>query len=248
MTKRETEPFHVGLTAEAVIDAAVEPTRESHLLSWSIRDLAKRLGVNPSAIYHHVDGKDLLCRRVAERVGEGLVVPDPGLEWQDWFRELLLTMGPMVMQYPGVAKWMLLHGPNTQAVMPGFTAGFAALTRAGFGEQAGHAFALLMNNPLLSIALGDDRLLHEEDGPRDHASMMREFERISTGQPGMDVFKNSLMRPYAEGGESAVRARFGYFRFCIDITITGLNAWLEAGLPDGSTPTASATPTQEGGD
>ena len=37
--------FHVGLTPERVVDAAVDLTRESHLMSWSIRDLASRLGV-----------------------------------------------------------------------------------------------------------------------------------------------------------------------------------------------------------
>ncbi|MFV0434986.1 MAG: TetR/AcrR family transcriptional regulator [Leucobacter sp.] len=224
-----------GLNHDLVVDAAVELTRESHLFSWSIRDLAKRLGVGPSTIYHHVGGKDLLCRRVVERVGEHLVVPDPGLDWREWFRELLTSMGPIAMQYPGVAKWMLLHGPNTQAVMPAFGAGFAALNRAGFGEHTSIAYALLMNNPMLTIALGDDRLLHEEDGPRDHAAMMHEFQRVAAGQPGMDTFMNALMRPYADGGESAAQARFAYFRFCIEITIAGLSSWLESGLTPFST-------------
>lgn len=86
MTEAVAEPFHVGLTPDAVIDAAVELTRESHLFSWSIRDLAKRVGVNPSTIYYHVGGKDLLCRRVMERIATDLMIPDPSLGWQDWFR------------------------------------------------------------------------------------------------------------------------------------------------------------------
>lgn len=243
MTGTSAGPSPRGLSHDAVVDAAVELTRESHLFAWSIRDLAKRLGVGTSTVYHHVGGKDLLCRRVVERVGENLVPPDPDLDWQNWFREFLLTVGLAVIQYPGTAKWTLLHGPNTQAAMPAFGAGFAALTRAGFGQHASLAYALLMNNPMLSIALGDDRLLHEEDGPRDHAAMMRDFERVSAGLPGMGDFANTLMRPYAEGGETAAQARLAYFRFCIEITMAGLQAWLEAGLPAWDATTAR-TPSE----
>lgn len=241
------EPFHAGLTPDAVIDAAVQLTRESHLFSWSIRDLAKRLGVGSSAVYHHVGGKDLLCRRVVERVAEQLVVPDPSLHWQDWFRELLFTMGPIAMRYPGTAKWMLLHGPTIQAVLPAFGAGLAALGRAGFGDRASVAYALLFNNPMLTVAMGDDRLQHEEDGPRDHAAMMREFEQLAAGQPGAEAFMDSLMRPYAAGGESAAQARLAYFRFCVEITIAGLDAWLAAQTGASPDPGAGHASTEQKG-
>lgn len=69
--------FHVGLTADRVVDAALELTSESHLMGWSIRDLARHLGVAPSVVYHHVGGKDILSRRVAERVLMRMVTPDP---------------------------------------------------------------------------------------------------------------------------------------------------------------------------
>ncbi len=247
MAEAADAPFHVGLSHDAVVDAAVELTRESHLFSWSIRDLARRLGVGPSAIYHHVGGKDLLCRRVVERVAEQLVVPDPVLDWQDWFRELLLTLGPLAMQYPGTAKWLLMHGPATQVVMPVFTTGLAALERAGFGEHTSVAYALLINNPMLTVSMGDDRLQHEEDGPRDHAAMMRDFRRIAVGQPGVETFMNSLMAPYADGGEAAARARMAYFRLCIEITIAGLGTWLATqSSPTQSSPTRTTGTAQNG--
>lgn len=226
------EPFHVGLTPEAVIDAAVELTRESHLLGWSIRDLARRLGVNPSTIYHHVGGKDLLCRRVVERVSEKLVTPDPALEWQDWFRTLLFGMGPIVMEYPGTAKWILMHGPTVPAIMPAMGTGFLPLARAGFGENTYRAVALLINTATTTIAMGDDRLQHEEDGPRDHAAMMREFERMTAGIPQADGFARAMIRPFAAGGQASHDARIAYYRFAIEIAIAGLETWLADGTPD----------------
>ncbi len=221
-----TTRFHAGLTPEAVVAAAVELTRESHLFSWSIRDLARRLGVSPSAIYHHVGGKDLLCRRVVEEVATRLAVPDPDLSWQDWFRELLFAMGPVAMEYPGVAKWMLMHGPVIQAVLPTIDTGFAAMRRAGFGEMTGFAYALLFNTAMLTVTSGDDRKQHEEDGPRDHAAMMREFSRLAAGRPEAEAFADSTMRPFAEGGDTAAQARVDYYRFCVEITISGLTTWL----------------------
>ncbi|WP_315131047.1 hypothetical protein [uncultured Actinomyces sp.] len=42
---RASRPYHVGLTPTAIIDVAVEATRGTGLDSWSVRDLAGRLGV-----------------------------------------------------------------------------------------------------------------------------------------------------------------------------------------------------------
>ena len=54
------DSYHVGLDTGAVIDAAVELSRGAGLTAWSLRDLAERLGVAPSVIYHHVGGRELL--------------------------------------------------------------------------------------------------------------------------------------------------------------------------------------------
>jgi len=227
-------PFHVGLTAELVVDAAVELTRASHLLSWSLRDLAGRLGVAPSVIYHHVGGKDLLCRRVVERVLDRIELPPADLDWPDWFRELLLSAGPLVAAYPGVAKWMLMHGPTIPAALPILEAGMAALRRGGFGERSELAYALLLNTAMLSISVGDDRLQHEGDGPRDHATMMAEFHRMPTASDEARSLGREFLRPFAEGGDAAARMRENYYRFAVDTTIAGLAATLppEKGSPE----------------
>ncbi|MFT4167376.1 MAG: TetR family transcriptional regulator [Microlunatus sp.] len=227
MARTASTPFHVGLTPERITDAAVELTRESHLLTWSVRDLAARLGVAPSVIYHHVGGKDLVCRRVVESVISLIELPPLELSWQEWFRELLYGIGPLAESYPGVAKWMIMHGPTIPAALPTLEAGMAVLERAGFGDQTAFAYALLLNNAMLTISISDDRLEHEGDGPRDHASMMTEFEQMPTASAAVRAMGRELMRPFAEGGETAARIREAYYRFVIDTTIDGLGAALE---------------------
>ena len=219
-------PFHVGLTPARVVDAAVELTRESHLMSWSIRELASRLGVTVSAIYHHVGGKDLLCRRVVEQMLLGIEAPDVELAWQQWFRTLLLTAGPRAAEYPGSAKWMLMHGPTLPPALPVLEAGLSVLDRAGFGERAPIAYAVLLNNAMLTISMADDRLQHEDDGPRDHATMMAELRELPTASAGVRAMGQEFIRPFAEGGETAARVRWEYYGFVVDTTIAGLDATL----------------------
>ncbi|MFJ2544020.1 TetR/AcrR family transcriptional regulator [Microbacterium sp. NPDC087589] len=224
-------PFHVGLTPTLVVDSAADLTRESHLMSWSIRDLARRLGVAPSVIYHHVGGKDLLCRRVVERMLERIELPAPELPWQDWFRGLLWSAGPRAAEYPGTAKWMLMHGPTLPAVLPILDAGISALQRAGFGGRSEIAYAVLLNNAMLTISISDDRLQHEGDGPRDHATMMSEFQAISTASAAVHRMGQEFIRPFADGGDAASRMRWNYYRAVVDSTVSGVDATLRLGDP-----------------
>jgi len=215
-------PFHVGLTPEHIIDVAVELTRTSHLSGWSIRDLARALDVAPSVIYHHVGGKDLLGRHVVERVLVRLEAPPATLRWQEWFEALLDSIYLVVSPYPGVAKWLLMHGPTFPSVLPIIDTGVTALRRAGFGEQAEFAYAALLNNAILTISIGDDRLLHEDDGPRDHATMMAEFRRAAAETRDGTPLDESFIAALAEGGSESAQQRERYYQYIVQTTIAGV--------------------------
>ncbi len=222
-------PFHVGLTPATIVDAATELTRESHLFGWSLRDLAGRLEVAPSVIYHHVGGKDLLARHVVERVLTQLKLPAE-TDWQGWFRELLHSGYPLICAHPGVAKWTLLHGPTFPVVAPIVDAGIAALRRAGFGAQTSLAYATILNNAMLTISIGDERLLHEADGPRDHATMMEEFRRAAAQSTGAGALAEDLLSPLTTNEHTAAEVRERYFRFVVETTLAGLEQVVS---PDG---------------
>ncbi|EYT54727.1 TetR family transcriptional regulator [Leucobacter sp. UCD-THU] len=223
MTVPASTPFHLGLTPERIIDAAQQLTRESNLFGWSIRDLARRLQVTPSVIYHHVGGKDLLAKRVAERVIASIHAPDGALEWQEWFRRLLIdAVYPAAVSHPGVAKWLLMHGVPFPSAAGIFEVGIGKLERAGIEPGALIAYSAIMNNATLTISMGDERLLHEEDGPRDHAAMMAEFQRAYTDHPRMAALGDEFIAGFAEGGETAARLREQYYRYVVEVTLTGV--------------------------
>lgn len=232
---RSDKPFHIGLTAAQVTQAAVELTRETHLMSWSIRDLAARLGVSASVIYHHIGGKDLLSRAVAERVIGSLIVPPvDGAQWRGWFTELLYAQGPRIAEYPGVAKWMLMHGPTIPTALPILEGGMTLLQRAGFGDRASYAYALLLNTATMTISVADDRLAHEGDGPRDHAAMMTEFARVTRDSEAARAMGEEFIGAFAAGGDAAAAIRWEYYRFAIDTAIAGLATLLDTGAREGN--------------
>ncbi|MFC7432659.1 MULTISPECIES: TetR/AcrR family transcriptional regulator [unclassified Agrococcus] len=222
-------PFHVGLTPERVVDVAVALTRETHLLGWSVRDLARRLDVAASVLYHHVGSKDLIVRRVVERVLGAIDLPSDDLSWQDWFRGLILPARAVIGAHPGVAKWLLLHGPTLTLTVPTVESGVAALQRAGLGDHAALAYATLVNNTLAAIAMGDDRRLVEDDGPRDHAAMLASME--SSTSEAIALIAATLVEPFLGEAEDVAAADDAYFSFILETTIAGLESLHARGWP-----------------
>lgn len=219
-------PFHVGLTPERIVAEAVALTRESHLMGWSVRDLARRLGVAASVLYHHVGGKDVIVRRVVEHVLDDIALPDPRLEWQDWFRAIVLPAREIVGAHPGVAKWLLMHGPTLPLLVPTVELGVAALQRAGFGERSALAYAALVNNALSAVAMGDDRRLVDDDGPRDHAAMLADFQ--TSDSETIALIGATLVEPFLGDAEQAHATDEAYFSFILETTIAGLESLLAA--------------------
>jgi AcrR family transcriptional regulator len=55
--------YRTGITAEQIVDAAVELTRQRVLYGWSIRDLVAAIGTSPSVVYRRVGGRLRVLRQ-----------------------------------------------------------------------------------------------------------------------------------------------------------------------------------------
>jgi AcrR family transcriptional regulator len=68
--------YHHGDLRSALLDVAEALIRERGVDGWSLREASVRIGVSPSAAYHHFDSRDALVRalsgRVLARLGERL--------------------------------------------------------------------------------------------------------------------------------------------------------------------------------
>ena len=64
--------YHHGHLRSALLDAAEALIRERGLDGWSLREATARVGVSPSAAYHHFDSRDELVQALSDRVLAGL--------------------------------------------------------------------------------------------------------------------------------------------------------------------------------
>mgnify|MGYP000907986655 FL=1 len=225
--------YHAGLDADKVIDAAVELSRGDGLTTWTLRDLGGRLGVAPSVIYHHVGGREALSRRVVERVLALVDLPTDVMPWRQWAREALYPLRPVLTDYPGTARWLLLHGPVLPRLAPVIDAGIASLRRAGFGRDSALAYTSLVNTAMMTIAAIDDRRLHEDDGPRDHAALIRDLSPITAGSAGISLVTRDLLTQFTGAPQEIAAAQDRYYRYVLERLMDGLEADLEAGAHDG---------------
>jgi AcrR family transcriptional regulator len=218
--------YRTGITAEQIVEAAVQLTRHRGLYGWSIRDLVAAIGTSPSVVYRRVGGRDALCRRVVAHVLAQIEYefstddPDTGdSDWREWFRALLFPMRPVLTQYPGVAKWILMHGRVISENIDRFDAEMDRLHGAGFGEDAALVFALVFNAAMTSIMMSDERVAHEDDGPRDHARIVAELRSVQgRASEEMATFIEAL----AGDGDQALATRDAYYRTLVNTVLDGL--------------------------
>ncbi|GAB3885963.1 TetR/AcrR family transcriptional regulator [Kibdelosporangium lantanae] len=61
-------PYHHGDLRDALLDAAETLIREQGVNGWSLREASAKVGVSPSAAYHHFASRDDLVRALSDRV------------------------------------------------------------------------------------------------------------------------------------------------------------------------------------
>jgi TetR/AcrR family transcriptional regulator, tetracycline repressor protein len=85
MTRRAGRPRagEESLTRGRILEAALSLVDEGGIEALSMRRLAKDLGVDPMAIYHHVPNKRALLSALIEEVFSRMPVPESG-ETGDW--------------------------------------------------------------------------------------------------------------------------------------------------------------------
>lgn len=138
----------VGLTKELVVASAVRAIDEKGLGAFSLRDLARTLGVSPAVIYWHVGGdkEDLfaeIAAYITRAMSEGL---DETTDWQQRLRAVFLRYFETVHGHPNVAPLLGAQLKSNGVANLGWVeAVLAALREAGYsGEGLRDAFNILI--------------------------------------------------------------------------------------------------------
>lgn len=221
--------YRTGMTAPAIVGAALELTRERGLDDWTMRDVADRLDTWPSVLYHHVGDRDALVWSVIDRLIQAIDTPDPDLEWQDWFRAFLGRWPQWLADYPGVAEFLVLHGPAVPGALAILDQGMTTLLRAGFGADAPVAYSMLLNTAAMQVAIVDRR--RRQPVPV-HTALGAAMDGLRDPGPGLRTMRE-FVRTFAEDPDRAAAARTAYFRTTIDVVIAGWEARLGHGPAGG---------------
>lgn len=133
---RRAPPVAVGLTREAIVAAALAEIDRAGLDAFSLRALARTLGVKPNTIAWHIDSRDVLFAEVVALLMRDVVPPRDGtLPWQGWVRALFERYRAVIRRHPHAAA---LVGAgivaNVRADFAFVEAILATLAEAGFPE------------------------------------------------------------------------------------------------------------------
>ncbi|WP_344017767.1 helix-turn-helix domain-containing protein [Pseudonocardia kongjuensis] len=221
--------YRVGIPEAAIVDAAVRLTRSRGLHGWTMRELVAEVGTSPSVVYHRIGDRHAVCGRVVLRVLPFRDAPvPPGAHWRSWFTEVLLPLEARLREYPGVAWWILRHGvpaPGTADAADQMDAVFTMLRDAGFGDDAGLVFALLMNSVLTTIAIADDRVTSPGGGAAGHAAL-RQNLRDRGPDSAFGTGLGEYVDRYTGSADAAERAFVHYYRTMITTVLDGIEARL----------------------
>lgn len=211
------------ITADKIIDSALELTAERGLDGWSIRQVSTKLGVWPGVIAHHVGDREAVVMGVTDRVISRIPVPDADVPWREWFRTLMLEGRGVLRQYPGVARRMVVVGPNVPSALSTIDIGIKVLLDAGFGEHATQVYRYLLNSAFMLVAVEDDR----GEFPTARADMGRAMAAFAGDDthPGLAAAAAEALARNAAPADVAEH-ELAFFRFTVERSLDGAEAML----------------------
>lgn len=197
----------------------------------TMRVLAERLGTTPMAAYHHVEDRDELVRLVVDAIGATLDLSGEGEHWDERLRRWAHEVRAALVNYPGTARWLLVHppaGPNAFVIAE---AALVSLHAAGFDDaDAARAYAVLTTWVLCRCDL-EDQWRSEADDPGGARRMERFAEQlVATGLP--DQFPRTVAAsPVFQQLDPATMFDLG-----LDLLLDGLRTQLAGSSTSGSEP------------
>lgn len=127
------------------VDAALELVDEAGADALTMRALARRLGVDPMALYRHVRDKDDLLGAMCDRVVVDLPELDPAVPWLPQVRDLGIALHDALVRRPALLP-VLASAPATPASLAVAHDAIGLLVAAGVEPQdAATAFSVVFS-------------------------------------------------------------------------------------------------------
>lgn len=141
-------PTRRRLDRRQILEAALAVVDRDGLEALSMRRLGTELGVDPMAVYHHVDGKDRLFDGLAALLWEEVALPEAASDPIATLRTLARSLRDLFRRHPAAAPLVLRCATLPRSELELFRAYLDVLGAGGLAEPA----AVL--RPVISYALG----------------------------------------------------------------------------------------------
>lgn len=209
-----------GLSQEKITEAAKTLTREHGLENWSIRDLALRLQVSPSVIYHYFNNRDAIVNTIIANLVGGVPLPDEGLEWKAWFMALAQNLRPVLLEHPGVTERMM-YGNLSAEMLPILEVSFRKLHEAGFRRYATQAYTMILNTILWVITARNLRSSTRGEQRHDLNRMVSQMQVLATKSPALAEMVQNYFTPLADPQNEEQMSQ-EYFNLMMESMLAGL--------------------------
>ena len=212
-------PRRPRLTREAITEAALALVDAQGLDSLSMRNVAERLGVQASALYGHVSGKQELIQLMLDHVALEIELPepDPG-DWEEQVKEFARAARRALGAHRDLAGASLANiptGPNMLGLIDRL---LALLSASGLPRQA-VAYAADLLPQFVTASVYEERLFMQrlEREPAYFDQVEAYFRAAPADRfPALADLVTELVAP--EDGPDA------RFEFGLDVLVQGLAA------------------------
>jgi len=217
------------LGLERIVDEALGLIQERGLAKLSMRELAARLSVYPSAIYWYVGSRNGLMAAMVKHVLADVLPDADESDWQHWVLSLMRSYRAAVMRHPNIAPLLgadLASNPGVD--MRVVDRLLAVLERAGFrGDALFNAYNSVMAGMIgfvtleLSVAPADAAWV---ESMRSHFEKADPAEFPTISRLANEMKNRAFVIRWVSGHTAPLHAAYDAF---IDALLKGLQAQLD---------------------
>jgi AcrR family transcriptional regulator len=173
------------LSADRIVEVAVEQMRERGYDAVTMRSIARELGTGPASLYAHVANRAELDQLVVGWVCSQWEIPDPDpARWDEQLRECMISMLAIYRANPGVARCTLGMIPLQPGLLVIVERLIALLKAGGVSDQHCAWFTDVSALYVASVAVEEDiaRERHRGQAPDEKGASEHLGEEEAVGQ------------------------------------------------------------------
>ena len=131
----ESPKDRAPLTRARIAEAAVALIDTEGEQKFTMRRLARALGVDPMAVYHHLPNKAAVVHEAVEAVVARCALPEPAGPWPDRVRTICRAFRGLASAHPGMFPLVSVHQHFVPSDHRVFEALLAAVSEAGLTDR-----------------------------------------------------------------------------------------------------------------